>query len=153
SGRRCSRCPSGDADSSAPRIRANARATAPRATSPTCAPRAAASCTGTASTPATDGSLRGRAEAGDSSRGPLVAHYLLRAFTTPGCYQEARVAVEVHGMVEPRFAAVRDAFATNFPHHGDVGAVCAVSSNAKRRGGYQTTGRSYSRPPERATSC
>jgi len=29
-------------------------------------------------------------------------------------------------MVEPRFAAVRDAFATNFAHHDDVGAACAV---------------------------
>ncbi len=40
--------------------------------------------------------------------------------------QEGRVTVEVHGMVEPRFAAVRDAFAANFAHHGDVGAACAV---------------------------
>jgi CubicO group peptidase (beta-lactamase class C family) len=40
--------------------------------------------------------------------------------------QEARMTVEVHGMVEPRFAAVRDAFAANFTLHGDVGAACAV---------------------------
>ena len=34
--------------------------------------------------------------------------------------------VEVHGHVEPRFDAVREAFATNFVRHGDVGAACAV---------------------------
>ena len=36
------------------------------------------------------------------------------------------MAVQVHGTVEPRFAAVRDAFADNFARHGDVGAACAV---------------------------
>ena len=36
------------------------------------------------------------------------------------------MTVEVHGTVEPRFAAVRDAFAANFVRHGDVGAACAV---------------------------
>ena len=32
----------------------------------------------------------------------------------------------VHGDVDPRFAAVRAAFAENFARHGDVGAACAV---------------------------
>jgi CubicO group peptidase (beta-lactamase class C family) len=34
--------------------------------------------------------------------------------------------MDVHGTVEPRFAAVRTAFAENFAEHGDVGAACAV---------------------------
>jgi CubicO group peptidase (beta-lactamase class C family) len=34
--------------------------------------------------------------------------------------------VAVHGVVEPRFARVREAFAANFTRHGDVGAACAV---------------------------
>src|SRR5262249_59472455 len=33
---------------------------------------------------------------------------------------------DVHGDVDPRFAAVREAFAENFAQHGDVGAACAV---------------------------
>jgi CubicO group peptidase (beta-lactamase class C family) len=32
----------------------------------------------------------------------------------------------VAGHVDPRFARVRDAFADNFAHHGDVGAACCV---------------------------
>jgi len=36
------------------------------------------------------------------------------------------MTVEVQGECEPRFAAVRDAFAENFARHGDVGAACAV---------------------------
>lgn len=34
--------------------------------------------------------------------------------------------VEVHGTVDPRFDAVRTAFARNFERHGDVGAACCV---------------------------
>ncbi len=34
--------------------------------------------------------------------------------------------VDVHGTVDPRFDAVRTAFARNFERHGDVGAACCV---------------------------
>jgi CubicO group peptidase (beta-lactamase class C family) len=34
--------------------------------------------------------------------------------------------VPVHGLVEPGFGAVADAFAGNFAEHGDVGAACSV---------------------------
>ena len=34
--------------------------------------------------------------------------------------------VELHGRVDSRFAAVRDAFGANFASHGDVGAACCV---------------------------
>jgi CubicO group peptidase (beta-lactamase class C family) len=36
------------------------------------------------------------------------------------------MTVPVQGMVEPRFAPVRTAFAANFARHGEVGAACAV---------------------------
>ena len=39
--------------------------------------------------------------------------------------------VEVHGHIDPRFDAVREAFATNFSRHGDVGAACAVSHRGR----------------------
>ncbi len=38
----------------------------------------------------------------------------------------------MHGDVDPRFAAVRDAFADNFARHGDVGAACAVYHRGRR---------------------
>ena len=38
----------------------------------------------------------------------------------------AETIAGMHGDVEPRFAAVRTAFADNFARHGDVGAACAV---------------------------
>ena len=34
--------------------------------------------------------------------------------------------VEVHGMVDPAFGAVRDAFEANFAEHGDIGAAVCV---------------------------
>src|SRR3954452_15936408 len=34
--------------------------------------------------------------------------------------------IEIHGSVEPGFELVRDAFATNFAEHGELGAACAV---------------------------
>jgi CubicO group peptidase (beta-lactamase class C family) len=48
-----------------------------------------------------------------------------RWFSTRPCYKST-VGVEVHGHVEPRFAPVREAFATNFAAHGEVGAACSV---------------------------
>ena len=34
--------------------------------------------------------------------------------------------VDIHGRVDARFDAVREAFAANFELHGDVGAPCCV---------------------------
>jgi CubicO group peptidase (beta-lactamase class C family) len=34
--------------------------------------------------------------------------------------------MKIHGHCDPRFTPVRDAFAANFDHHGDVGAACSV---------------------------
>jgi CubicO group peptidase (beta-lactamase class C family) len=45
--------------------------------------------------------------------------------------QDASVSVEIHGTVAPRFARVRDAFADNLGHHGDVGAACAVYQDGR----------------------
>jgi CubicO group peptidase (beta-lactamase class C family) len=41
-------------------------------------------------------------------------------------------AVDVEGRVEPGFERVRDAFATNFDRHGDVGAACCVYRDARQ---------------------
>jgi len=43
-----------------------------------------------------------------------------------GAHGTTTSLVQVHGHVEPGFDAVREAFATNFTRHGDVGAACAV---------------------------
>ena len=40
-------------------------------------------------------------------------------------------AVEVHGLCDERFSAVRDAFANNFEEFGDVGAAVAVTIGGK----------------------
>ncbi len=40
-----------------------------------------------------------------------------------------RMATEIHGRVDPRFARVRDAFARNFAEHGEIGAsLCVIAS-------------------------
>src|ERR1700722_9688415 len=50
----------------------------------------------------------------------------------PGARMRKRVVTggvhmtEVHGEAASRFSAVRDAFAANFAHHGDVGAAVSV---------------------------
>lgn len=38
---------------------------------------------------------------------------------------------EVHGLVDSKFAAVREAFAANFERNGDIGAACCVYINGK----------------------
>ena len=35
--------------------------------------------------------------------------------------------LEIHGICDPRFAAVREAFAENFTRHGEVGASLAIT--------------------------
>jgi hypothetical protein len=36
------------------------------------------------------------------------------------------IGINVHGSVDVGFERVRDAFATNFDMHGDVGAACSI---------------------------